>query len=282
MHPSTSAFVVFSDHEAAQLNLSSAPPIGAIVAIRSGSGSQIAEQFLCPSVTIRYGRVTHYNAIARNFDVEYFDKLGLPAERHVNLSRLAALEDVSKRVKMFNYKPAPESVCDNPANFTTDASIGNLILILRWCKQQASAKDSSTNGDRSSLQVKAVASLSSILLGNELSIHLDLGSPTFATEQEGKSINNQLLSLFDDEVSLQNFDLSASTASATKCSALEDVIEKEVWTSVQSQLESSLIAARADRDIAMRNAAEQGGATQYWARTPQSPHTRSNRRSPFF
>ena len=54
--------------------------------------------------------MTHYNAIARNFDVEYFDKLGLPAERHVNLSRLAALEDVSKRVKMFNYKPAPESV----------------------------------------------------------------------------------------------------------------------------------------------------------------------------
>lgn len=285
MHPSTTAFVVFSDHEAAQLNLSSAPPIGAMVAIRSGIGSKLSSEFLCSSVTIRYGRVIHYNAISKTLDVEYFDELGLPVERQVEMSRLAALEDVSKRFNVFDYKPAPESVSDNTSDFTTSgASIGDLILILRWCKEQALSQSSSTTGNRPSLQVKSVANLSSIIVGNEISIHQELGSPQFAKQKDVKSINNQLLNLFDDEASLQNFDLSAPTVPTTKSSALENVIEKEVWKSIQLQLENSLLAARTDRDIARKIAAEQGGGmgAQYWASTPKGTHTRSNRRSPFF
>ena len=275
VHPSLSSFVTFTEREATQLNLSTAPQIGAMVGIRSGSGSQFAEQLSNSSRTIRYGRVIHYNAITKALDVEFFDKLGLTVEKNINSVRLAALEDVSKRFNMFNFNPAPESVSDDPAWFNRDASLGNLILILRWCQQHASAQKCSIE-DRPSLQVKGIANISSIILGNEIGTHIELGSPTFGSEQDVKRINSQILSLFDDE---ENFDLSTSK----KDSMLEHIIEINVWTTVQSMLESCLHTARIDRNLATRNAIDQGNAmgTQYWARTPPNTRIRANRRSPF-
>ena len=282
VHPSTSSFVTFTEHEAAQLNLSSVPPIGAMVAIRSGSGNQIAAQFSSSSGTTRYGRVIHYNSIARTLDVEYFDKQGCAAERHIGLARVAALEDITKRINVFQYKPAPDSVSDSVASFTGDASIGNLILILRWCQQHAASQKSNSSEGRSFLQMKSIANLSSIILGNEISLHLELGSPAFASVEEAKSINRQLLALCDDEVTLQNFDLSVSTNSLSKSAILQGEIDKEVWMAVQCQLETSLIAARADRDIAKENAEQLGSVgTLYWGRTPSSPGRKTSRRSPF-
>jgi len=282
VHPSTSAFVTFTKDEAAHLNLSSIPPISAMVAIRQESQNRPLPFFPSVSQMIRHGRVIHYNAISKTLDVEYFDNIGVAAERHVSVSRLAALEDISKRVNVFQYKPAPESVSDSVAsNFTGAASIGNLILILRWCQQHA--HKSTSTADRPTLELKGIVNLASIILGNEIGVHLELDSPTFASEHERKSINSQLLLLFDDEVTLQNFDLSNSTDSMNKSAILQNIIDCEVWKSVQSQLESSLIAARVDYELARKNAEQAGPVgAQYWGRrTPTGSSSRTNRRSPF-
>ena len=167
------------------MKLSTAPQIGAIVGIRSGSDSQFTEQLAKSSRTTRYVRVIHYNAITKALDVEFFEKLGLAVEKNINSVRLAALEDVSKRFNMFSFNPTLESVSDDPAWFNRDTSLGNLILIIRWCQQHASAQKSSIE-DRPSMQVKGIANIS-----NKFGTHIDLASPTFGSEQDVKRINNQ-------------------------------------------------------------------------------------------
>jgi hypothetical protein len=252
-----------------------------MVGIRQESVINPSPFFPSPSEMMRHGRVIHYNAISKTLDVEYFDHHGIAAERGVGVSRLAALEDISKRVNVFQYKPAPESVSDSAAsNFTGAASIGNLILILRWCQQHAQR----STVDRPALELKGIVNLASIILGNEVGVHLELDSPTFASEQERKSINSQLLALFDDEVTLQSFDLTDSTDSISKSAILQNVTDPKVWKSVQSQVESILIAARVDFELARRNAEQAGPVgSQYWGRrTPTGSSSRSNsRRSPF-
>ena len=282
VHPSTSAFVTFTEEEASHLNLSSVPPIGAMVAIRQEPGSNLSLFSSNSSQVTRHGRVIHYNAISKTLDVEYFDNHGVAAERHVGLSRLAALEDISKRVIVFQYKPAPESVSDSAASvFTGAASIGNLILILRWCQQHAQRSTSTT--DRPTLELNGIANLASIILGNEIGVHLELDSPTFATNQETKSINSQLLALFDDEVTLRHFDLSASSDSMSESVMLQCITDSQVWKTVQLQLESSLIAARVDQELGRKNAEQAGPVgAQYWGRTtPTGSSSRTSRRSPF-
>jgi len=282
VHPSTSAFVTFTEEEASHLNLSSVPPIGAMVAIRQETGSNSLLFSSNSSQVIRHGRVIHYNAISKTLDVEYFDNHGVAAERHVGVSRLAALEDISRRIIVFQYKPAPDSVSDSAASvFTGAASIGNLILILRWCQQHAQRSTSTT--DRPTLELKGIANLASIILGNEIGVHLELDSPTFATNQETKSINSQLLALFDDEVTLRNFDLSASSDSMSQSAILQRITDPQVWKTVQLQLESSLIAARVDQELAGKNTEQAGPVgTQYWGRrTPTGSSSRTSRRSPF-
>ena len=125
----------------------------------------------------------------------YFDSQGVSAERDVDMYRLAMLEDTSKRVNLFQYKPAPESVSDSPSsNFTGPASIGNLILILRWCREHSQHPETITK--RTSLELKGIANLASIILGNEIGIHIELDSPRFTPEQEKRlSIFNFSLSL---------------------------------------------------------------------------------------
>jgi hypothetical protein len=52
VRPSTSAFVTFTEDEAAHLNLSSVPPIGAMVGIRQESVIKPSHFFSNPSVMI--------------------------------------------------------------------------------------------------------------------------------------------------------------------------------------------------------------------------------------
>jgi hypothetical protein len=59
VRPSTSAFVTFTEDEAAHLNLSSVPPIGAMVGIRQESVINPSPFFPNPSEMMRHGRVIH-------------------------------------------------------------------------------------------------------------------------------------------------------------------------------------------------------------------------------
>ena len=277
VHPTTSAFVSFSKQEAATLNLSTSPPLGAMVAIRQDVDSSIPND----TENIRYGRVIHYNQINKKMNVEYFDNQGVSAERDIDMYRLAMLEDTSKRVNLFQYKPAPESVSDSPSsNFTGPASIGNLILILRWCREHSQHPEIITK--RTSLELKGIANLASVILGNEIGIHVELDTPRFTPEQEKKVINVQLLSLFDEEIKLQGFDLAASSGSSNNEKSLQGLINDKVWRNIQLQLESSLITARVEKEVAKKNSEQAGTETQYWGRrTPTNASSRIHRRSPF-
>ncbi len=119
-----------------------------VVAIRSGS--EISAHLTGSCANICYGRVIYFNPIAKVLDIEYFDSDGIAAERDVSVTRLAALEDVSKRSTLFTYKAAPESVADS----ADSASIGNLILLLRVVTSIL------------------IAEISSIILGDEIGLHI--------------------------------------------------------------------------------------------------------------
>mmetsp|Transcript_4290 Transcript_4290/g.8212 ORF Transcript_4290/g.8212 Transcript_4290/m.8212 type:complete len:2308 (-) Transcript_4290:59-6982(-) len=276
VHPSSSAFVSFTAKESKHLDLSSSPPIGAIVAIRPVSSHSSSS-----NVLLRHGRVIHYNPIARTVDVEYFDKLLPSAERQIEIARLATLEDVTKRITIFEYKPAPYSVSDSDSSITFgDVSLGHLILILRWCQEHAPRISSSSSANGQHLEVTGIANLASIIIGNEIGLHMELNSPAFAPEQVTKEVNSQLLDLFDSEDNLQNFLLNAPTDAPSDMPSLQRIIDAEIWRSVLLQLESSLTAARVDRENAMKNSEQvQPMSANYWVR--RTPTGAASRRSPF-
>jgi len=280
IHPRSSSFVTFTANEAAHLNLTSGPPIGAIVAIRSGS--EISAHLTGSCANIRYGRVIYFNPIAKVLDIEYFDSDGIAAERHVSVTRLAALEDVSKRSTLFTYKAAPESVADSASMFSGEASIGNLILLLRWCRQHMSSLEAASSNDNGIGEdvVKSIAEITFIILGDEVGLHMELESPKFDTQHETQFINRQLLELFDDLETLSNFDLGASSDSQKSPAIFQQRINVDIWTTVQSQLELSLVTGRADREVIRKNS-EQAGTTFGSFNWGRKTTPRGSRKSPF-
>jgi hypothetical protein len=281
VHPNTTAFVTFTAEESKHLDLSSSPPIGAMVVIRSVSSNHTSGNILSPSQILRHGKVIHFNSFARQLDVEYFDNLWPAAERKIELGRLAALEDVTKRINIFEYKPAPYSVSDSDSStISGHVSLGNLILILRWCQEHAPRIMSSSSAHGSSFEIMGIANLASIILGNEIGLHMELNSPAFVPENVTKEINSQLLDLFDNETYLQNFALDTPYESLSRVPTLQRIIDAEIWKSVYMQLEGSLMAARVDRDSAVKNSEQtQPLSANFWVR--RTPTGVASRRSPF-
>lgn len=281
VHPYSTAFVSFTGEESKHLDLSSSPPIGAIVVIRSDSRYDTSGNIVSSTQALRHGKVIHYNSMARTLDVEYFDKLRPAAERQIDIGRLAALEDVTKRINIFEYKPAPYSVSDSDNSITSgDVSIGNLILILRWCQEHAPRIMSTSSVHRLSFEVMGIANLASIIIGNEIGLHLELNSPAFASEYVTKEVNSQLLDLFNEEANLQNFLLDTPTDSLSNIPVLRGIVDAGIWKAVQIQLGSTLMAARVDRENAIKNSDQtQPVSAKYWVR--RTPTGAASRRSPF-
>lgn len=270
LHSASSAFVTFTSNEAETLKRSSSinPPIGSIVAVRTKSSYGLND-------TVLYGKVAHFNSISNLIDIEYFREDRPSMERNICISRLVALEDISKRRNLFSYHHAPESVSDVPHSFSGDASLGNLILILRWCREHASSK--TTERAVSIELIQCIAESATSILGDEIAIHFEVNSPSLVPTSEGVIVPRQILDLFDDESSLHSFDLLAPSGESST-TILKKIVRDEIWNQVQCQLNPCLTAGRLERDVALKSAEETSSLS--WNRIG-TPRNNSSRRSPF-
>mmetsp|Transcript_7542 Transcript_7542/g.10811 ORF Transcript_7542/g.10811 Transcript_7542/m.10811 type:complete len:169 (-) Transcript_7542:85-591(-) len=166
--------------------------------------------------------------------------------------------------------------------FSAEASIGNLILLLRWCRQHMSSLEAASSNDNGIGEdvVKSIAEITFIILGDEVGLHMELESPKFDTQHETQFINRQLLELFDDLETLSNFDLGASSDSQKSPAIFQQRINVDIWTTVQSQLELSLVTGRADREVIRKNS-EQAGTTFGSFNWGRKTTPRGSRKSPF-
>mmetsp|Transcript_25450 Transcript_25450/g.29483 ORF Transcript_25450/g.29483 Transcript_25450/m.29483 type:complete len:546 (-) Transcript_25450:184-1821(-) len=268
VHPVLTSFMTFSEVEASKLQL---PPInpGTIVAIRPKKawGNEILAQLNNVS-TLSFARVTDFNSVSSTLDVEYLDTSNNSIERDVHISRLAGIEDSTKLRTTFEYYSAPESISQVSASHTSVPSIGHLIQILRWCRHHVAAERKDQDRYISKDIVTCIAETSSILLGNEMSLHLQLGSMSRANIFEVQSINRQLFDLFGEVNSLQNFNLSEPEAGVDSMEGRIDLkkkVDAKVWNSTQKQLEEPIRMAQEDIHMEnIRKSNEQNGSSLGW------------------
>jgi len=280
VHPANSCFVAFNENEAMHLDLSSIPPSGTMVAIRSHATAVNVSSYLSVS-DVRYGRISDYNIINRTLDVNYvysssFSKAAM-VEKGIPLLRLAGIEDISKRKSVLDLYPAPNSVSDTSVNVgTSSGSIGNLIQILCWCRQRALVQIANDNviGSQKEL-VRGIAESATMFLGNEVGMHLELGSFACVSEVNVKKLNKQLLDLFDDEEPKINM---SSFEAQSRCSSLKSLIDDDVWRGMIQQIGSLLSSGRVEREK-IRKASDENGAHSISIGRPI--HSGEERRSPF-
>jgi hypothetical protein len=296
IHPASSSFMPFSEAEAEKLRLSSIPRKGTIVAIRPKSycANNILAQL--NTTTKSFARVIDFDEIKKTLDVIYMGETGNVIERDVKLSRLAGIEDVTKRMNLFQYRSAPETICHASVEHKSIGSIGHLIQILRWCRQHVSIQQG-TKGDRSRYIseeiVKCIAETVLILLGNEISLHLELRSPSSTPNYEVQNINRQLFDLLseEDDLLIQEFNLTTNATTTTTSidddsvtkqngkKGLEKLVDINIWKSAQQQLSVSLAAARVEKENIRKSTEQTGNSTLGWRTTTSTLH--NSRRSPF-
>lgn len=274
VHCTSSAFVTFTKSEAETLKRSFSinPPIGSIVAVRAKARQS---ELFDLNNAILYGKVVHFDSVSNSIDIECIGDTFSSIERSICISRLIALEDMAKRQNLFSYKHAPESVSDVPHSFSGDVSIGNLILILRYCREYVASK--TTTRAISMELIQCIAETATSIIGDEIAVHFELNSPSLATTSEGVTVQRQILDLFDDEGSLHSFDLSAPS-SEPNTAILKTIVREVIWNQVQRQLKPCLAAARLERDFALKSTEETSSFS--WNRIG-TPRNSASRRSPF-
>ena len=275
VHPASSSFVPFTEAEASQLSLTSIPQKGTIVAIRPKCyhGNEILAHLNASS---KFGRLADFNTIAKTLDVAYTQTISGKDvfERDVNLSRLAGIEDVTKRMNLFQHRAAPNSIDKTSRGSEHVGSVGHLIQTLRWSRQCDSTKSGSSCHFISKELVKCIAETALVLLGDELSLHYELYRPSSdATPHEVQNINRQIFDLFLDE---QDDLFTGPGSKEAVPKGLQRLVDKYIWKNVKKQVNSSLIAV--EKEIAQRNS-EPAESGMGWGRAATNLH--NSRRSPF-
>jgi hypothetical protein len=146
---------------------------------------------------LQYGRVVRSDTLSRKWLV-YLEESG--REAIVHEQNLAGVEDVTKRRSILSYLPAPDSANDIE-KFGPNASLGHLILILRWCIQfQQELGSDSRHSTLSSMTtiVRCLAALASSVLGTEVSLHIESDQGSFPSKFADGILAAQILNLFSE------------------------------------------------------------------------------------
>ncbi len=192
LHPSSSCFHYFDN---AQSNLSILQ-IGMMVAFYDNN------YHLC------YGKVQSWYTLDQTVDIQT-----TTSKSNVPFHDIVGMEDVSKRTCMLQFQPAPNFVFSNQQKMQNDEpnlSVGHIIWILRWCRQQISSKT------KNLLMASAIAERCTLLLGAELSLHRELNHI-----EETTKINEELLDIYN-----------------------HDFLDADIWNVVQPLFQSNLQDAK--------------------------------------
>jgi hypothetical protein len=233
-HPASKSFVVISDIEAAQLDAMRFVNPGTIIAFRSHNND------------LDYGRVVRCDTVSRKWLVKLEEQ---GREVVVDERQIAGLEDVTKRRSLLAYAPAPDAASDVEA-FVPNASLGHLILILRWCNQfQSELRCNSNPSTVTSMLsiVNCLAALSSSFLGTEVSIRVENNQGSYPNQFVDGLLARQIFQLFSkDEPELSALSTTTGT-SITDSVSLNQILPIEVTTSVFSLLRDFIKASSFER-----------------------------------
>jgi hypothetical protein len=277
-HPSATSCVYFSKDEAASLTSVALVQPGMTISIRSPG-----DEFAGP---VRFAKALRTNTVYRTMDIEYLDSAlqmnGSDVEQNVSISRLAGVEDLSKKACMLEYLPAPKTVTEsnkNPA--LTALSVGHLVLALRWCRQQAS--DSLEEKNAVTPLVQCLAETLSMLMCTELVLHRERGDNSKGVSDISKKVNGQVLDLYEAiSESSQSDTPSSSQANfsptvlgrSSNANVFESFMDIDVWKMVVARLGHELVSAKRDREQKRMQYEQQPGGAYGSFRG-------SGRRSPF-
>lgn len=249
-HPSLMSFVYFNSMELASEDAARLVKVGTIIAVRPVEAQcclphDFSTGYLPQQEGLfRYAKVMGCNMMECEWLVEYLgpsELHSLPSIRdRVSFYRLGGVFDMDKlktvlAVTPFNLKDVVERTN------VSEPSVGHLMLILQWCKQQAKVRSKYSTETASSPRVtlESLAGRASQLLLQELDLveSLDIQiSDEISTE-----INSQLLHIFGGDI----YDASSFYATADEqVLPLEELVGKELWEAIQAKLRHRLEAAR--------------------------------------
>jgi hypothetical protein len=245
-HPASSSFVMFDEEEVALLDAMPLVTPGMIIGIRppARQGFAADEEALEGSEQIRFGRVVERDTVNRTWRVKIMDQ-GAREEGSeeqtvvVPISQLAGIEDLAKRKCVAAYMPAPDSATQLE-NTGRSLTLGHLILVLRWCNQKSIMMRGSELEDKIFIQL--IAEQVSALLGAELSIHDEVGSPINMPKADRARLDAQILELFGDKPEGQ---ISLNGA-PDEDGRLKTVLGQSAWEAIQPQIQRETERARKD------------------------------------
>ena len=252
-HPASSCFVMFSADEAARLDLMSLLRTDMIMAVRPEPATTGVNRFC---------RIVQADTVHRQCHVRYLDETESAPLETVAADRVAGVEDMTKRKPILVYFAAPDSAAEldsapSPSDHT--ASLGDLIVSLRWCLQYAGGN---IDFNKSKTIRKTLAESASALLSTEVSLHGEMGTASKSdTNESSKRLLAQLLQLYDDPPAQSSDHVPRRSAS------LKTIISPSVWRCVQQQLEGELRVARDDRTekrMQMAKRAEEANISSPW------------------
>ena len=265
-HPAASSFVMFSYAEATRLDPMPLVKPGMIIAIRPGGSEGVIADTNHES--IRFGKVLHCDTVNRSFHINMqsgrreggstSNELSSAVEV-VSANRLAGIEDVSKRQCVAAYRPAPDSAADLELA-GSHLTLGHLILILRWCHQFSASAGASEGGQSDT--VRRIAEQTAALLGAELSIHHEIGSPVNMPKADRSRLDWQIMQLFGDSIRAQEATTGQSPLSVVQQGKLQNVMSDRAWDAIQPQVQREVSRARDELEQKEKRRREKRGLTQ--------------------
>jgi hypothetical protein len=256
-HPASDSFVSFSAEEISRLDVAGVVRPGTLVAVAENDyGFYCSRQ----SKNVEYGHCKGCDRSRRTILVEFANAKGA-VEKQIPWSWISGMEDTSKRHSILSHHAAAKSAAELDKE---PASIGHLILVLRWSRHMSK--------DRlMSAFAMCIADRAAILLSTEVSLHDELHK--VGTTDEERRFNGQLLDLFENAL----HDEYTEPEVADQITKLP--IDEGILSSVRVQLRNRLEAACAEREEEQKLWEQQnsGWDTSFWG----GSHKREGRRSPF-
>ena len=211
-------------------------------------------------VNLSFGKVLQSDTVNRRWLVQ----TGENSQTFVLESQLAGVEDLTKRRTVLQNSHAPDS-STALESFRQTASVGHLILVLRWCSQfQAendSGNDSSVLASNTAL-TKSLAELSAMLLGTELSLRQEgqRGESRVKTQIDIQ-LARQILDLFGERSDFKDMQPNMEPRVTCNEGRLKYLLSERSWTSSRNQIadfikygiEDALLKATRTSEVSHKN-----------------------------
>jgi hypothetical protein len=245
VHPASTSFVMYSQEEAARLDAMRLVKPGAIIAFRE-AGSRFFHRLIrvedgeVHQDPLLYARVLDCDSVRRQWHCQLIDShQGDSVGCIVDESQLAGIEDPSKRVCMLSCIAAPESMSELEAAGKA-ASVGHLILALRWCSEFFSEiRDDDRREEREA--VCRLAELATSFLGTELSIHREISQQISLRPDSLKALPDQLLDLYGEASEFYDDGVSSVPVGAPRREGrIKHVVSDLSWEGMRDQVQGEL------------------------------------------